>query len=43
VVERVGDFRWRLVTPWQSKDARIEVMELVPNTPPPPAPDAAAK
>ena len=43
VVERVGDFRWRLVTPWQSKDARIEVMELVPNTPPPPAPDAGAK
>ena len=37
VVERVGDFRWRLVTPWQSKDARIEVMELVPDTPPPPA------
>ncbi len=36
VVERVGDFRWRLVTPWQSKDARIEVMELIPDTPPPP-------
>lgn len=35
VVERVGDFRWRLVSPWQSKDARIEVMELVPDTPPP--------
>ena len=41
VVERVGDFRWRLVTPWQSKDARIEVMELVPDTPPPPAPAPA--
>ena len=40
VVERVGDFRWRLVTPWQSKDARIEVMELVPDTPPPPLADA---
>ena len=38
VVERVGDFRWRLVTPWQSTDARIEVMELVPDTPPPPVP-----
>ncbi len=38
VVERVGDFRWRLVSPWQSKDARIDVMELVPDTPPPPAP-----
>lgn len=37
VIERVGDFRWRLVTPWQSKDARIEVMELVPDTPAPPA------
>ena len=33
VVERVGDFRWRLVSPWQSKDARIDVMELVPDTP----------
>ena len=33
VIERVGDFRWRLVSPWQSKDARIEVMELVPDTP----------
>ena len=38
VIERVGDFRWRLVTPWQSKDARIEVMELVPDTQPPAAP-----
>jgi len=35
VVERVGDFRWRLVIPWQSKDAKIEVMELLPDTPPP--------
>ena len=41
VIERIGDFRWRLVSPWQSKDARIEVMELVPDTPPP-APAAAA-
>lgn len=42
VIERVGDFRWRLVSPWQSKDARIEVMELVPDTPPPvPAPAPA--
>ena len=37
VIERVGDFRWRLVSPWQSKDARIEVMELVPDTPAAPA------
>jgi Domain of unknown function (DUF4893) len=33
VVERVDDFRWRLVTPAQSTDARIEIMELVPDTP----------
>jgi len=38
VVERVDDFRWRLVTPRQSPDARIEVMELVPDTPPPTEP-----
>lgn len=38
VVERVDDFRWRLVTPGQSGDARIEVMELVPDTPPPTEP-----
>lgn len=31
VVERVDDFRWRFVTPGQSADARIEVMELVPD------------
>lgn len=41
VVERVGDFRWRLVSPWQSKDARIEVMELVPDTPAPQPPAPA--
>lgn len=38
VVERVDDFRWRLVTPGQSADARIEVIELVPDTPPPTEP-----
>lgn len=44
VIERVGDFRWRLVSPWQSKDARIEVMELVPDTPPAtPAPPPAGQ
>lgn len=42
VVERVGDFRWRLVSPWQSKDARIEVMELVPDTPAPQPPVPAS-
>lgn len=30
IFERVGDFRWRLVTPWQAGGPPIEVMELVP-------------
>ena len=38
VLERVGEFRWRLVTPPQANDARIEVIELVPDTPPPTEP-----
>lgn len=38
VVERVDDFRWRLVTPAQGDDARLDVMELVPDTPPPTEP-----
>ena len=38
VVERVDDFRWRLVTPAQGNDARLDVMELVPDTPPPTEP-----
>lgn len=39
VLERVGDFRWRLVTPGQPAGSTLEVMELVPeNLPPPPAP-----
>ncbi|MEP6784857.1 MAG: DUF4893 domain-containing protein [Sphingomonadales bacterium] len=38
VFERVGDFRWRLVTPWQVDGPTLEVMELVPETPPPPPP-----
>lgn len=32
--ERIDDFRWRLVTPSMSGDARIDVTELVPDTPP---------
>lgn len=35
VLERVGDFRWRLVTPWQADGPTIEVMELVPEALPP--------
>ncbi len=35
VLERIGDFQWRLVFPGQASDAHIEVMELVPDTPPP--------
>lgn len=38
VFERVGDFRWRLVTPWQGSGATLEVMELVPENLPPPPP-----
>lgn len=36
VFERVGDFRWRLVTPWPAAGSTLEVMELVPEAPPPP-------
>jgi hypothetical protein len=35
VLERVGDFRWRLVTPWQANGPTLEVMELVPEALPP--------
>ncbi len=35
IIERVGDFRWRMVLPWQTKDAKIDVIELVPDTPAP--------
>jgi Domain of unknown function (DUF4893) len=38
IVERVDDFRWRLVTPAQGNDARLDVMELIPDTPPPSEP-----
>lgn len=40
VVERIGDFRWRMVLPWQTKDAKLDVIELLPDVvpaePPPP-------
>ena len=35
VVERVGEFRWRLVMPWLRQGPVIEVMELIPEVPPP--------
>ncbi len=40
IVERVGDFRWRMVTPWVDHGPTVEVMELVPDTPPAPPPAA---
>ena len=33
VVERVGDFRWRMVMPWVADGTTLSVMELVPDTP----------
>jgi Domain of unknown function (DUF4893) len=39
VLERVGEFRWRLVLPGRMSDeARLEVIELIPDTPPPSEP-----
>ncbi|MBA3896288.1 MAG: DUF4893 domain-containing protein [Sphingomonadaceae bacterium] len=37
VVERIGDFRWRMTLLPQGGDAALDVIELVPNTPPPSA------
>lgn len=42
VVERVADFRWRMVTPWVTNGPTLEVMELVPDTPPAPLPLAVS-
>ncbi len=33
IVERVGPFRYRLVTPWPQNGAKIDVLELVPAVP----------
>ncbi|MFS0737806.1 DUF4893 domain-containing protein [Sphingomonas sp. 1P06PA] len=33
VLERVGDFRWRLAMPYQSRAASLDVIELVPFIP----------
>jgi len=39
VLERIGEFRWRLALPGRASDeARLELIELVPDTPPPSEP-----
>jgi hypothetical protein len=35
VVERVGDFRWRMVIPGSTPDGKLDVMELLPDAPAP--------
>ncbi|MFM9979099.1 MAG: DUF4893 domain-containing protein [Sphingomonadaceae bacterium] len=39
VLERIGEFRWRLTLPGRAPDdARLEMIELIPDTPPPTEP-----
>lgn len=38
VLERIGDFRWRLVLAGAAATSQLDVIELVPDTPPPDAP-----
>lgn len=33
VLERVGEARWRLVTPWPTTESNLDLLELVPATP----------
>lgn len=33
VLERVGEARWRLVTPWPATESNLDLLELVPATP----------
>jgi hypothetical protein len=33
VVERIGDFRWRMVIPGSTPEAKLDVMELLPDAP----------
>lgn len=40
VVERVGEFRWRLTMPGRGDAERLEIIELIPDTPPPPPPSS---
>jgi hypothetical protein len=35
VVERIGDFRWRMVIPGSTPEAKLDVMELIPDAPNP--------
>ncbi|CAN5240714.1 hypothetical protein BH09PSE3_BH09PSE3_13340 [soil metagenome] len=35
VVERIGDFRWRMVIPASTPDAKMDVIELLPDAPAP--------
>lgn len=35
VVERIGDFRWRMVLPGSTPEAKLDVMELLPDAPAP--------
>ncbi|WP_293881566.1 DUF4893 domain-containing protein [Sphingomonas sp.] len=40
VVERIGDFRWRMVLPGSTPEAKLDVMELLPDAPDPVAKSA---
>ncbi|MDB5713442.1 MAG: hypothetical protein JWO15_839 [Sphingomonadales bacterium] len=33
IVERIGEFRWRMVLPGSTPEAKLDVIELVPDTP----------
>lgn len=33
VLERVGEARWRLVTPWPTTESNLDLLEMVPATP----------
>jgi hypothetical protein len=35
VVERIGEFRWRVVIPGSTPEGKLDVMELLPDTPAP--------
>jgi hypothetical protein len=35
IVERIGDFRWRMVIPGSTREAKLDVMELLPDAPAP--------
>lgn len=33
VLERIGEQRWRLVTPWPANESNLDILELVPSAP----------